>query len=183
MSWRQSWTQSHPLVTTWQVPPGHLGLHASMEDWGDGCQIGIPAGKIDLYGEPSAEMRRLLKEIIGLLEHQVMQMTKPAIRDVRDPQQGNETADRAITKKVGFLKHALDGCLYLSTRLAHKEDDPFRMFKLNGKDYAVDGILLGLHVDDIIAAGEFFHKAEDAVEPQGEPQNFAERVHMLLHRF
>ena len=99
-----------------------------------------------------------------------------------EPKQWNETADRAITKEVGFLKHALDGCLYLSTRLANKEDDPFRVFKLNGMDYVVDGIL-GLHVDDIIAAGEFFHKAEDAVEPQGDPQNFAERMHVLLHRF
>jgi len=138
--------------------------------------------KVDLYGEPSADMRRLLKEMIGLLEHQVMQMTKPAFGDVRAPKQWNETADRAITKEVGFLKHALDGCLYLSTRLANKEDDPFRVFKLNGMDYVVDGIL-GLHVDDIIAAGEFFHKAEDAVEPQGDPQNFAERMHVLLHRF
>ena len=57
-------------------------------DWDNGCQIGIPAGGLHPpQGRPVwgalADMRRLLKEMIGLLEHQVMQMTKPAFGDVR----------------------------------------------------------------------------------------------------
>ena len=39
--------------------------------------------KVQLYGEPSADMRRLLNEMIGLKEHEVMMMTKPAFGDVR----------------------------------------------------------------------------------------------------
>ena len=138
--------------------------------------------KVDLYGEPSADMRRLLHEMLGLQEHQVMQMTKPAFGDVRAPKQWNDTADKAITKEVKFLKHPLDGCIYLSTRAAIQDDDPFRVFNMNGTDSVVDGIL-GLHVDDIIAAGEYVCKPEDVIEPNGEPQNFAERMYVLMNRF
>ena len=71
--------------------------------------------KVQLYGEPSADMRRLLSEMIGLKEHEVMMMTKPAFGDVRAPRQWNETADYALTKEVGLMKHELDGCVYVST--------------------------------------------------------------------
>ena len=135
--------------------------------------------EVSLFGEPSADMRRLLQEMLGFQEHQVMQMTKPAFGDVRAPKQWNQTADKALTTEVKLLKHALDGCIYMSTRRATKDDDVFTM---NGINYVVDGVL-GLHVDDMIAAGENFHRAEDAVEPVGEPQNFAERMHVLVHRF
>ena len=77
--------------------------------------------KVQLYGEPSADMRRLRSEIIGLKEHEVMMMTKPAFGDVRAPRQWNETADNALTKEVGLWKHRLDGCIYLSTRVATKQ--------------------------------------------------------------
>ena len=138
--------------------------------------------KVELYGEPSADMRRLLAEMVGLQEHQVMQMTKPAFGDVRAPKQWNDTADKAMVTDACFLKHKLDGCLYLSYRLAHKDDEPYRVFTMDGNNYIVDGVI-GLHVDDIIAAGENFYKSEDAVEPQGKPQCFAERMHILLNRF
>eukprot|EP00434_Breviolum_minutum_P011884 symbB.v1.2.010485.t1/scaffold674.1/size176181/2 len=81
--------------------------------------------KVELYGEPSADMRRLLSEMIGLKGHEVMMMTKPAFGDVRAPRQWNETADHALTNEVGLWKHRLDGCIYLSTRLATKEDAEF----------------------------------------------------------
>ena len=41
--------------------------------------------EVEIYGEPSADVRRLLAEMMGLQEHQVMQMTKPAFGDVRAP--------------------------------------------------------------------------------------------------
>ena len=106
--------------------------------------------KVGLYGEPSADMRRLLHEMLGLQEHQVMQMTKHALGDVRAPKQWNQTADKALTKDVKLLKHTLDGCIYMST-----QDDIFHVFNMNGMGYVVDGVL-GLHVNDMSAAGENF---------------------------
>ena len=138
--------------------------------------------KVQLYGEPSADMRRLLSEMIGLKEHEVMMMTKPAFGDVRAPRQWNETADHALTKEVGLWKHRLDGCIYLSTRVATKEDAEFEVFEHNGEMLVVDGVF-GLHVDDILAAGEGVTKAEDAYQPQGEPKCYAERLYVLLNRF
>ena len=115
--------------------------------------------KVQLYGERSADMRRLLNEMIGPKEHEVMMMTKPAFGDARAPRQWNETSDHALTKEVGLWKHRLDGCIYLSTRVATKADSEFEVFKHNGER--------GLHVDDILAAGAEVTKAEDAYEPQG----------------
>ena len=100
----------------------------------------------------------------------------------RAPRQWNETADHALTKEVGLWKHRLDGCIYLSTRLATKEDAEFEVFEHNGVMMIVDGVF-GLHVDDILAAGEGVTKAEDAYEPQGEPKCYAERLYVLLNRF
>ena len=88
--------------------------------------------EVEIYGEPSADMRRLLAEIIGLLEQQVMQMTKPAFGDVRAPRQWNETADKALVCEVGLLKHELDGCIYISVRLATKDDHEFCVFEMDG---------------------------------------------------
>ena len=103
--------------------------------------------EVEIYGEPSADMRRLLVELIGLREHEIMQMTKPAFGDVRAPRQWNETADKALLTDVGLLKHELDGCIYI-LRLVMKEDDQFPVFDMNGQSYVVDG-LFGLHVDDV----------------------------------
>ena len=85
-------------------------------------------------------MRRLLAEMIGLKEHEVMQMTKPAFGDVRAPRQWNETADAALTTEIGLLKHELDGCIYISVRLATAEDHRFRIFEMDGLEYVVDGL-------------------------------------------
>ena len=139
--------------------------------------------EVEIYGEPSADMRRLLAEMVGLKEHEVMQMTKPAFGDVRAPRQWNETADAALTSEVGLLKHELDGCIYISVRLATAEDHKFKVFEMDGYDYVVDG-LFGLHVDDIMACGEWVTRDEDAKAPEGDkPCCFAERLHVLLHRF
>ena len=67
-------------------------------------------------------------------------MTKPAFGDVRAPRQWNETADHALTKEVGLWKHRLDGCIYLSTRVATKEDAEFEVFEHNGEMLVVDGV-------------------------------------------
>ena len=56
------------------------------------------------------------------------------------------------------------------------------MFEHDGEMMVVDGVF-GLHVDDILAAGEGVTKAEDAYEPQGEPKCYAERLYVLLNRF
>ena len=138
--------------------------------------------EVEIYGEPSADMRRLLSEMIGLKEHEVMRMTKPAFGDVRAPRQWNETASKALVHDVKLWKHDLDGCLYMSTRLAAQGDPPFEIFEYEGNKLVVDGVFC-LHVDNIMAAGEGVFKKEDAIEPHGEPTCFAERLHVLLHRF
>ena len=138
--------------------------------------------EVEIYGEPSADMRRLLAEMMGLQEHQVMQMTKPAFGDVRAPRQWNETADRALIHEVKLWKHELDGCIYMSVRLAVDGDPPFEVFEHEGNNYVVDGVFC-IHVDDILTAGEGVRCKEDAREPHGEPTCYAERLYVLLHRF
>ena len=175
-------------LPTWQIPDGAHGLLQAMAHWHHGCESAFLQSdyihqEVEIYGEPSADMRRLLAELIGLKEHESMQMTKPAFGDVRAPRQWNETADKALLTDVGLLKHELDGCIYISVRLATKEDDQFTVFDMNGQSYVVDG-LFGLHVDDIMACGEWVTSAEDAKAPEGDhPCCFAERLYVLLHRF
>ena len=138
--------------------------------------------EVELYGEPTADMRRLLYEMVGLKEDEVMQMTKPAFGDVRAPRQWNETADKSLTQDVGLLKHQLDGCVYLSMREATTDDEEYLVSEIGGKRMVLDGIM-GLHVDDIVVAGEGVYRAEDAREAAGVPSCFAERLHVLLNRF
>ena len=138
--------------------------------------------EVELYGEPTADMRRLLSEMVGLQEDEVMRMMKPAFGDVRAPRQWNETADRSLTQEVGMMKHQLDGCIYMSIRAATTEDEEYLVSEVNGQRVVVDG-LMGLHVDDIVVAGEGVYNPEDVKEPNGEPSCFAERLHVLLHRF
>ena len=66
--------------------------------------------------------------------------------------------------------------------MATKEDAEFEVFEHNGEMLVVDGAF-GLHVDDILAAGEGITKAEDAYQPQGKPKCYAERLYVLLNRF
>ena len=138
--------------------------------------------EVELYGEPTADMRRLLSEMVGLKEDEVMQMTKPAFGDVRAPRQWNETADKSLTQEVGLLKHQLDGCVYLSMREATNDDEEYLVSEIGGKRMVLDGVM-GLHVDDIVVAGEGVYRAEDAREAAGVPSCFAERLHVLLNRF
>lgn len=105
--------------------------------------------EVELYGEPTADMRRLLSEMVGLQEDEVMRMMKPAFGDVRAPRQWNETADRSLTQEVGMMKHQLDGCIYMSIRAATTEDEEYLVSEVNGQRVVVDG-LMGLHVDDIV---------------------------------
>eukprot|EP00435_Cladocopium_sp_Y103_P013907 s4786_g3.t1 len=138
--------------------------------------------EVELYGEPSADMRRLLAEMLGLCEEEVMQMTKPAFGDVCAPRQWNETADYAMVKEIGTWKHHLDGCLYMSVRAAHEGDAAFEIFEHEGNQLVVDGVFC-LHVDDIMSAGEGVSCQADAREPHGPPSCYAERLYVLLHRF
>ena len=80
-------------------------------------------------------------------------MTKPAFGDVRAPRQWNDTADKALVQDVALLKHELDGCIYISVRLATESDHDFAIFEMDGQSYVVDG-LFGIQVDDIMACGE-----------------------------
>ena len=138
--------------------------------------------EVELYGEPTADMRRLLSEMVGLKEDEVMRMMKPAFGDVRAPRQWNETADRSLTQEVGMMKHQLDGCIYMSVRAATTEDEEYLVSEVNGHRMVMDG-LMGLHVDDIVVAGEGVFNPEDVKEPAGEPSCFAERLYVLLNRF
>lgn len=110
-------------------------------------------------------------------------MTKPAFGDVRGPRHWIDTADKALVQDVALLKHELDGCIYISVRLATESDHDFAIFEMDGQSYVVDG-LSGIHVGDIMACGEGVYGPEDAKEPHGDrPSCFAERLHVLLHRF
>lgn len=74
--------------------------------------------------------------------------------------------------------------MYLSLRAATADDDSFEVFRMNDQEMIVDRIL-GIHVDDIIAArGNIYHQ-DDILkhEPKAEPTCYAERMHVLLHRF
>ena len=64
-------------------------------------------------------------------------MTKPAFGDVRAPRQWNDTADMALIQDVALLKHELDGCIYISVRLATESDHDFTIFEMDGQSYAV----------------------------------------------
>ena len=120
--------------------------------------------------------------MVGLQEDEVMRMMKPAFGDVRAPRQWNETADRSLTQEVGMMKHQLDGCIYMSVRAATTEDEEYMVSEVNGQRVVLDG-LMGLHVDDIVVAGEGVYNPEDVTEPSGVPSCFAERLYVLLHRF
>ena len=66
-----------------------------METGNSGRQVRLPAvrlhrNEVEIYGEPSADMRRLLCEMLGLREHEVMQVTKPAFGDVQAPRQSDK---------------------------------------------------------------------------------------------
>ena len=111
-----------------------------------------------------------------------MRMTKPAFGDVRAARQWNETADKSVTQEVGLMKHQLDGCVYLSMREATNDDEEHLVSEVGGKRMVLDGIM-GLHVDDIVVAGEGVYRAKDAREAAGVPCCFAERPYVLLNRF
>ena len=82
--------------------------------------------EVEIYGEPSADMRRLK-------EHEVMQMTKPAFGDVRAPRQWNDTADRALAQEVKLWKHELDGCIYNVSPTGCGWWPSFRSFRARGQ--------------------------------------------------
>ena len=51
-------------------------------------------------------------------------------------------------KERNFIAHPLEYCVYLSTRKATGDDDPFECFQLNNENRVVDGAL-ELRVDDL----------------------------------
>ena len=62
-------------------------------------------------------------------------MTKPAFGDVRGPWHWIDTADKALVQDVALLKHELDGCIYISVRLATESDHDFAIFEMDGQSY------------------------------------------------
>ena len=97
-----------------------------MAHWHHGCekksaflQSDYIHQEVEIYGEPSADMRRLLVELIGLKEHEIMQMTKPAFGDVRAPRQWNETEDKALLTDV-WIAQARAGRLHLHLALGNE---------------------------------------------------------------
>jgi hypothetical protein len=94
-----------------------------------------------------------------------MQVTKPAFGDVRAPRQWNDTTDKVLIQDVALLKHELDGCIYISVRLAMESDHDFTISEMNGQNYAVDG-LFGIHVGDIMACGEGVYDIEKSRKAQ-----------------
>ena len=78
-----------------------------------------------IYIKPSADMRRRLERLMGLKHDEVLRAIKPAFGDVRAPRQWNDSADRVMTQEIKMVRHPLDRCVYMSTRLATVEDEEF----------------------------------------------------------
>ena len=85
---------------------------------------------------------------------------KPPFGDVRAPRQWNDSADKVMTDEIKMMRHPLDRCVYMSTRLATVEDEEFCCFHVDDEIRVVDGVL-GLHVDDYIGGGENVFNATD----------------------
>ena len=112
-----------------------------------------------IFGVPSADMRRRLEPMMGLRPDEVLLMRKPPFGDPRAPRLWNSTFSTAMSD-LAFVTHPLENCVFLSTRLARKDDDPFEVFHVDDKKRVVDG-LLGLHVDDYLGLGENVNSQKD----------------------
>ena len=106
-----------------------------------------------IYIKPSADMRRRLERLMGLKHDEVLRALKPAFGDVRAPRQWNDSADKVMTQEIKMMRHPLDRCVYMSTRMTTAEDEEFCCFHYGDEIRVVDGVL-GLHVDDYIGGGE-----------------------------
>ena len=147
----------------------------------------MQADKIDedtrIYIKPSADMRRRLERLMGLKNGEVLRAMKPAFGDVRAPRQWNESADKVMTQEIKMLRHPLDRCVYMSTRLATVEDEEFCCFHFGNEMRVVDGVL-GLHVDDYIGGGEnVFNTTDLEGEYDGQFHCFRDRLCGLSRRF
>ena len=124
--------------------------------------------------------RKRLARLMHLKDDELLRTLTPAFGDVGAPKQRHATADRVGRDELSFLRHVLDRCVYISTRAAVTEDDPYEK---DGHPTVVDGII-GLHVDDIIGGGEGVNGRGD-VEFSG-PEKvacFKDRAQRLPHRF
>ena len=136
-----------------------------------------------IYVKPTSDMRRRLERLMDLKPWQILKATKPAFGDVRAPRQWYTTADGVVTEDLRMLRHALDKCVYVSTRMAVAEDDDFRVFMHEGQRMVVDGVL-GMHVDDFIGTGEGVVGAQDLEgEYNGDFLSFRDRLCGLSRRF
>ncbi len=136
-----------------------------------------------IYIKPSADMRRRLERLMGLKHDEVLRAIKPAFGDVRAPRQWNDSADRVMTQEIMMLRHPLDRCVYMSTRLAMVDDEEFCCFHVGDEVRVVDGVL-GLHVDDYIGGGENVFSATDLDgDYNGQFLCFRDRLCGLARRF
>ncbi|CAE7764314.1 unnamed protein product [Symbiodinium sp. KB8] len=138
---------------------------------------------IRLFAVPNRDIRQRLARLMGLKDFQILRIKKPAFGDVRAPRQWYTTADRVNQDELFFARHKLDKCLYMSSRLAKGNDEPFRVFNLKGAAMVVDGVI-GIHVDDLLGGGENVNTKEDT--QGGGPEEvlcFRDRVQRLFQRF
>lgn len=136
-----------------------------------------------IYIRPSADMRRRLERLMGLKPDEVLRAVKPAFGDVRAPRQWNDSADKAMTQEIKMVRHPLDRCVYMSTRLATVDDEEFCCYHCGEECRVVDGVL-GLHVDDYIGGGENVFSASDLEgDYDGQFPCFRDRLCGLARRF
>ena len=76
-------------------------------------------------------------------------MTKPAFGGIQAPRQWNDTADKTLIQDLVFLKHKMDGYIYISIRLTTEFNHDFTIFEMDNQGYIVDGFF-EIYVDDII---------------------------------
>ena len=80
------------------------------------------------------------------------------------------------------MTHPLENCVFVSSRLARKDDDPFEVVHVDEKKHVVDG-LLGLHLDDYLSFGENVNNQKDIeIDPEA-PVSFVTRMAWLNRRF
>ena len=136
-----------------------------------------------IYIKPSADMRRRLERLMGLKHDEVLRALKPAFGDVRAPRQWNDSADKVMTQEIKMMRHPLDRCVYMSTRMTTAEDEGFCCFHYGDEIRVVDEVL-GLHVDDYIGGGEnVFNVADLDGDYDGQFLCFRDRLCGLSRRF
>ncbi len=118
--------------------------------------------------------------MMNLKPNLILRTREPAFGAARAPNQWHDSAHRSM-KDLSFETHILEQCLFLPYRRASREEA--MTFEYQRANYKLDGIA-GLHVDDLLAAGEGVTCKEDIQENhEVDPTSCRERSSSLVCRY